>query len=270
MNDKYSEINGPHMSGKQIDAYLERIGLPAPASPDLAYLKQLQWAHMQAIPFENLDIMIGIPVRLNREALFQKIIIDKRGGICAELNTLFNWLLESLGYSVSSYLSRVISKKSSYPHRTHRLMGVHIDGETWLTDVGYYYEHHRIPLLLQEGVAQSDGIHRYYLQKEPVHGWILWHEWERCKWHVELSFTEEPQLDVDYEAPLYYSQYHPASPTNKCLKGSIYINNVLHFIQDDLYKTSEVKQISTEQPLSKKRRQELFQTLFHITVPESI
>lgn len=269
--NKYKEINGRRMTDPEIEAYLERLSLSPPSSPDLTYLKQLHWAHLQSIPFENLDIMQGIPVSLKREDLFQKLIRNKRGGVCAELNTLFNWLLESLGYSVISYSSRVISQKTSYPHRSHRLMGVYIDGKTWLADVGYYYEHHRVPLLLQEGTAQFDGIHRYYLQKAPVHGWLLWHEWEGHNWHVELSFTEEPQLDVDFITLLYYSQYHPASPTNKCLKGSIHSGDSLHFIQDDLYRvTHKGKLVSVEEAITQERRRELFQTLFHISIPETL
>ena len=53
----HNQINGAPMPPEKINAYLNRIGMPAPESLDLSYLTRLQWAHMQHIPYENLDIM---------------------------------------------------------------------------------------------------------------------------------------------------------------------------------------------------------------------
>ena len=253
------------MTDTEIGQYLTRIHVEDPVSVDLSSLRKLQWAHMQTIAFENLDIIQGIPLSLNRDDLFRKIVLNGRGGVCAELNGLFNWLLESLGYDVTSYLSRIISEQNMYPLRSHRLMGVHFEDRTWLTDVGFYFEHHRQPILLQDGVSQYDGIHRYFLQKECIHGWIMRHEREDRKWHAELSFTEEPQLDVDFVAPLYYSQYHPLSPTNKCLKGSIYAGEEMHLIKGNEYtKTYHGKTVFRETELSEEDVEKIFKTILKI------
>ena len=42
-----------------------------------------------AVPFENLDISLGRPIRLDRAALLAKVVDARRGGYCYELNGLF-------------------------------------------------------------------------------------------------------------------------------------------------------------------------------------
>ncbi len=38
------------------EAYLERLGIPAPLKPNREFLDRLVYAHQCAVPFENLDI----------------------------------------------------------------------------------------------------------------------------------------------------------------------------------------------------------------------
>ena len=67
---RYNEQNGPKMTGEQIEAYLNRIGHTGPVTLDLAGLSAIHRAHQRAVPFENLDILAGIPLSLDHEALF--------------------------------------------------------------------------------------------------------------------------------------------------------------------------------------------------------
>ena len=83
-------------------AYLRRIGAAAPESPTLPALASLHRAHLLAVPFENLDISLGRPIRLDRASLLAKVVGARRGGYCYELNGLFALLLRSLGYAVAS------------------------------------------------------------------------------------------------------------------------------------------------------------------------
>ena len=52
-------------TGFDLDAYLARIGCPRPVGTDLATLRRIHRAHLQAIPFENLDIQMGLPIRID-------------------------------------------------------------------------------------------------------------------------------------------------------------------------------------------------------------
>ena len=64
-------------------AYFERIGYRGAADPTLEVLQDLVTAHTQAIPFENLDPLLGVPIDdLRPEALTDKLVRRRRGGYC--------------------------------------------------------------------------------------------------------------------------------------------------------------------------------------------
>ena len=90
-----------------IDAYFERIGFAGSIAPTLTTLEQLHALHPAAIAFENLDPLLGIPVRLELRNLEQKLLFEKRGGFCFEQNLLFKAMLEDLGYTVTALAARV-------------------------------------------------------------------------------------------------------------------------------------------------------------------
>ena len=71
------------------DAYLARIGAERPAAPTAEALRGLQVAHVLRVPFEILDIVIGRPISLELPAMYDKIVVRRRGGFCYELNGLF-------------------------------------------------------------------------------------------------------------------------------------------------------------------------------------
>lgn len=138
----HNQINGAPMPPEKINAYLKRIGMPAPESLDLSYLSRLQWAHMQHIPYENLDIMANKKTSLEREVLYGKMIRGSRGGVCSEINTLYNWLLESLGFEVVSYISRIIAKTLPIQPQSHRVMWQNRPGHGWRRKLGFTEEPH--------------------------------------------------------------------------------------------------------------------------------
>ena len=82
--------------GLDLDAYLGRIGAPAPLAPSAEALADLQQAHVGTIPFENLDILLGRPVLLDLASLQAKLVTARRGGYCFEQNTLFQAALDRL------------------------------------------------------------------------------------------------------------------------------------------------------------------------------
>ncbi|GAB3999308.1 hypothetical protein GCM10029992_27700 [Glycomyces albus] len=88
------------LTSVQLDAYLERIGLRTPRRPSLRTLTALHRAHIEAIPYESLDIHLGMPIRLERDALFDKLVTRRRGGFCYEQNGVLAHALEALGFEV--------------------------------------------------------------------------------------------------------------------------------------------------------------------------
>lgn len=231
----YKKYNGSVMTSQQVDLYLDYIGMERPEALDLEYLTRLQMAHVSNVPFENLDILRKVPLSLKREHLFEKIVMNHRGGVCSEVNTLFNWLLESLGFEVVSFSSRIISEKIPVQAKSHRLMGVKLNGGMYITDVGKTAENHRIPLLLKEEVEQDDGECVYKFTKDDFFGWILWQKRPGLGWRRKLGFTEDSTIDLDFEEATRFAQYNEGSFFNKCPMVSLYIDGVFHALRGDCY-----------------------------------
>jgi N-hydroxyarylamine O-acetyltransferase len=118
-------------------AYLERIGYAGDVEPTLGVLAELQRAHMLTVPFENLDIALGRRLVLDRRANYAKIVERRRGGWCFELNGLFAWLLEQLGYRVTLLGSGVEGDRAVVGRElAHLLLRVDLD-RPYIVDVGF-------------------------------------------------------------------------------------------------------------------------------------
>ena len=199
-----------------VKAYFERIGLEYPETivPDGELLRQLHLAHCCTVPYENYDMMKGIPTSLEEEALFQKIVVENKGGICFELNGSFGNLCRALGYKVTDYAARYLRGESTIPMRRHRVLKVEATDGTYLCDVGIGEICQREPIELVEGKEQHQFGEIYRLEKEAFLGWVLW-DFHKGQWRKFYSFTEEEQLLVDFIAPNFYCEQHPDSPFNK-------------------------------------------------------
>ena len=80
-----------------VSSYLNRISYAGSMEPTAAVLCSLHRAHMLAVPFENLDIGLGRKIICDEEAILRKIVQQRRGGFCYELNGAFAALLRELG-----------------------------------------------------------------------------------------------------------------------------------------------------------------------------
>ena len=204
------------MNHWQLCQYLRKLHLPQVVPPpDLATLKLLQDAHLKYVPYENLDILSGRLTSLEHDDMFAKIIMKNRGGICFELNGLYNWLLESLGYKVISYAARFIDRLEEYQIRRHRVMCIELEDKRYLTDVGVNSESPRCPLEMAEGKVQSDSISEYKFSRDPFFGWLLWQK-------------ERPAC--------IYTDLHPDSPLNKGKAISVFREDCNITIRGNLLK----------------------------------
>lgn len=219
----YADINGRPMKKLQIQQYLRKLQLnDFEPTVNLATLTKLQDAHLKYIPYENFDCLNSKITSLKRQDMFNKVIMHNRGGICFELNGLYNWLLESLGFEVTSYSARFIDKMETYQLRRHRVMCVTLGEKRYLTDVGVNSESPRVPLEIVDGLIQSDGISQYKFTRSEFWGWLLWQK-ERGKiWKRLFGFTEEPQIDKDFITASFWCDAHPDSPFIKSKKLSIF------------------------------------------------
>ena len=88
-----------------LDAYLQRIGIPRRCAPDLAFLRRMHRAHLRTIPYENLDVLLGRELSVDGDRAFDKLVRGNRGGWCFEMNALFASALEAAGYRVRTLAS---------------------------------------------------------------------------------------------------------------------------------------------------------------------
>jgi arylamine N-acetyltransferase len=212
----------PYYTSGQIVSYFERIHYQGDGAVSLTNLKNLQALHLQHIPYENLDLINQVPLSLNPADLFAKLVLRHRGGYCFELQGAFCYLLKSLGYEVKQYAGRFMDEPGVTQMRRHRILVVTLDRRRYVCDVGIRSESSRQPLLLEEGLVQFDGISHYCYRRDPFYGWVLMQLEKGKPWKPLLGFTEEEQIDADYEMPSFYCEKHPASTFNKFMKISVF------------------------------------------------
>ena len=122
----------------RLDDYLERIGHDGPVGADLETLRQLHRRHSIAIPYEDIDVQLRVPVDLDPERIFDKLVTRRRGGWCYEMNGLFWWALREIGFDVTRMVGGVIGEVAGdLGHLgNHLVLRVDLDGRRWLVDVG--------------------------------------------------------------------------------------------------------------------------------------
>ncbi|HUR97447.1 MAG TPA: arylamine N-acetyltransferase [Pyrinomonadaceae bacterium] len=118
--------------------YLDRIGVDScELQADLRSLKMLQRRHLLSIPFENLDIHWKRPIALDLDKFLTKIVHQRRGGFCYELNGLFDELLRHVGFQTRLISGRVFNGKEHGPEFDHAAIIVAIGADEFLVDVGF-------------------------------------------------------------------------------------------------------------------------------------
>jgi len=209
-----------------IDAYLARIGIDHRPEPTAAALKGLQKAHLFTVPYENLDILAGKPLSLDRDALFDKIVTRHRGGFCFELNELFGHLLRGLGYEVTDSFGRFLRGETVIPMRRHHVLLVKAadDDTRYLADVGVGSGSPTFPMRLTVGETLHDRADTYRLRTDDFLGWVV-EEIHDGQWRDVYSFTEERQLPVDFVTTCFYCEHAPESPFNKAEMVSLRTEN---------------------------------------------
>jgi N-hydroxyarylamine O-acetyltransferase len=190
-------------------AYLHRLGVRGPVPPTAKTLHQLHEAHLLAVPFENLSIHWQEPIVLSDDALFEKIVVRRRGGFCYELNGLFAALLRSLGFNVTMLSAEVADDRGEFgPPFDHLALAVMLE-DVWLADVGFG-DSFREPLMLdyRGEQTQGDDVFRIHALGEQL---VVSRRNERADWRAQYRFTLAPHHYADYEEMCRYHQTSPHS-----------------------------------------------------------
>ena len=142
----------------RVDQYLARIGVTAPIRPDLETLRAIHRAHLLAISYENFDVLFNRPVTINIPAIYEKIVENRRGGWCYEMNGLLGWALQELGFKVTRATGAVMRETSGDAAvGNHLVLKVDLDEGTYLADVGFG-DGPIEPFAVAPGGFQSNGF----------------------------------------------------------------------------------------------------------------
>lgn len=199
-----------------LSQYFERIGYQGAAENTLQVLHALTRAHTQTIPFENLDVYLKRPIRLETNALFSKLVLAKRGGYCFEQNGLFLQVLLQLGFCARPLAARVrlrVADRSEMPARTHLFIAVWLGDQQWITDVGVGGFSLTQALLWQENLEQVTPHDRRRLVCED--GRWFHQVWVDDHWLDIYEFWGEHMPLSDQKVANWYTSTCPESSFTK-------------------------------------------------------
>lgn len=203
-----------------LDAYFRRIGFAGPAGPDRATLDALHRLHPQAIAFENLGPLLGVPVRLDPAALESKLVRSARGGYCYEQNLLFMHVLRSLGFSVHGLGARVLwgVPEDVVTARAHMLLCVELDGRRHIVDVGFGGMTLTAPLRLDDEGAQPTAHEPFRLVRAGDE--FVLQAGVGQDWRSLYRFDLQEQFLPDYDIINWYQSTSPDSPFTRNLMAA--------------------------------------------------
>ncbi|MFE2278562.1 arylamine N-acetyltransferase [Streptomyces sp. NPDC059454] len=240
--------------GLDVGAYLRRIGYDGPVEPTAGTLRALQRAHIDAVPFENVDVVLRRGVSLETADLQRKIVRAGRGGYCFEHNLLLGAVLERLGFPVTRFLGRVRRGSNRVRYRAHALLVVVADGRRWLVDAGFGDEGPLAPVPLVAGAEAEVGGWRWRVATEGGQ-WVL-QSLHEDGWFDLYSFREERHFPVDFEVSNYYTAHSARSTFTGPLIAMRGTEDVRHLLRGRHMTTSfpdgrsEVTELTGEETLT--------------------
>jgi N-hydroxyarylamine O-acetyltransferase len=194
-----------------LDGYLKRINWSGSREPTFDTLSGLLRGHMTAIPFENLDVLLGRGVRIDLDNVYAKLVSSGRGGYCFEHGALFQAALASLGYAPVAHTARVVMlrPKAEAP-LTHMVLTVAIGGRPFILDPGFGGHAPIVPVPLEPGSEARSGADRHRMVRAGQ-DWVL-------EVHIDgrpmplWSSTLEPVEPVDFVMANHFVSTFASSP----------------------------------------------------------
>lgn len=191
-----------------LQAYFDRIGFAGAARPDVATLTALHRAHLQAVPYENLDVQLGRPLTTDPDAAIEKIVTRRRGGWCYEMNGVFGAALTEVGFKVTWMAGAAMRELlGDIVIGNHLVLLVEIDGEPWIADVGFG-DGCQDPFPLRPA-AMTVGGYRFRLEALDQRWWRFHnHEFGGAR---SFDFAVEPADPELLAGRCEWLQYDPTS-----------------------------------------------------------
>ncbi|MGH3209848.1 MAG: arylamine N-acetyltransferase family protein [Trebonia sp.] len=152
--------------------YLSRLGFAAEPEPTVAGLAELQRRHLDAVPYENLAIMLGRPDPTDPAQTLERIAAGGNAGYCFHHNGAFEVVLRALGFAVERRSGHVWGRE--IPRLNHLVLLVTIDGRRWWPDLGLG-DALRDPVEVVAGEIRQ-GPFRYEIAEAGPGAWTFRHD----------------------------------------------------------------------------------------------
>ncbi len=216
----------------ELPTYLQRVGWVGDAPPpSLESLRALHWAHLSAIGFHNLDVLLGRPISHELPDIQRKLVTARKPATCIEHNLLFAAVLERLGFSVTRLAGRPRIGRPVVLPATHAALLVSLPEGDYLVDVGVGGDAPIEPVPL--GGESGRDAWRWRVVDDGG-TWVL--EVSRpAGWAALYSFDVVPQRLADYLLTYYYSVTYPGIPIAYKVVASRVTADVRHVLTGDRY-----------------------------------
>jgi len=249
-----------------LSVYLARTGQSLVSGADATTLARLHRAHLAAIPFENLDIQMGLLVELDAVSLQAALISRRRGGYCFQQNALFRLALGALGFTVHAREARVrFAATLPVPPRTHMVLVVPIDGVDWLVDVGFGANGIVEPLRLDAAETTQDGWTFRVSREGRLH--VLQRR-ERDQWLDLYVFTDDGAATIDCVIGNWYTSTHPDSKFVRTLTAQRMIGNARHQLRNLTYSVARQGGEWQTRTVTREELIPLLREVFGLDVPD--
>jgi N-hydroxyarylamine O-acetyltransferase len=203
-----------------LDAYAGRIGFRGSLRPTKEVLDDLLYHHVSSIPFENLDILRGLVIRLDLASLEDQLVHKRRGGYCFQQNGLLLGVLRQIGFDVTPLSARIRLglERDQTPPRTHLTLSIRIEGEDWICDAGAgggsltsvirrHSSEEQMTRHEARRIVEEGG--RFFHQMHSDGGWMDVYE-----------FTGEEMPEIDREVANWWTSTSPNAKFAKSLMAS--------------------------------------------------
>ena len=216
--------------------YLKRIDFTEELIPSLKVLASLQKQHLLNIPFENLDIHYDRPIVLNKEKIYNKVVLEGRGGFCYELNGLFYELLLWIGFKCHRVSARVFDGNDFGAEFDHLAIAVQLNGLSYLTDVGFG-DFTVTPLLLYPKVIQHDENGDFRIKRYGSE--FIVYKYIGTEMKPIYKFENIPRSIDEFSVMCHYHQTNPESHFTQQKLISIATEQGRITLTDDKLKTTK-------------------------------
>jgi N-hydroxyarylamine O-acetyltransferase len=177
---------------------------------------------MSSIPFEDIEPFLGQAPDLSPEGIWTKLVLQKRGGYCFELNHLFGQALEHIGFTVRPLLARVRMGAAVGGIRAHSAWIVTLEGQEWLVDAGFGGPGPLGLIALSDRQPQTlpNGVFR--LRDDLITREVVLECQNPLGWFSLFGFDETPFTPADIEGANFLCALSPVQPFSANLMMSMY------------------------------------------------